>query len=774
VRQGAAEALKSMGTPGKNALVQALTDENPTIRKTAMDFLARIRNDQQQADRKSAADEKITRDTIPVPGMGKIPAPSLKASPSGSAGSRPGIREPLQNGNNVPKAKDPRESPQPQRELPERPPAPEKAHDAVERTCPQVSSEPDRPGKTILRVPDPAAGRTEVPDGRDISAIIAALHHPDNDVRMIAVESIIKFGEDAVDPLIAALRDPYYPVRCAAAEALGRLHSERALPALLLLLEDPDESVRSAVAKSLGAIGDISALVPIARLFTDEYETVRSAASEGLAGLGLPAIPYLVQLLRHEKPQVRAGIAATLGMMGARDACEPLAALFSDPESAVRETAAVALGRIGTPSIPMLTEALRSDLPATRLCGVIGLGLMGEPAREILTTACNDPDPQVRNRAQFLIRSMDSPGGKAPAGSSAGDGPGVPHGDISPRNADAGTPADLVATIRLISHPNKDIQIKAVTGIIQAGESAVIPLIDALTREKNEIRAGAAEALVEIGGSSVMPLVDALTGSPADAQIWILHALGKLGDSRAVTQISGLLDHPDPRIRVAATDALGYIGNASVVGRLANILSDPDEQMRASAVRALGYIGDPASAAFLVTVLGDEEYRVRELAQEALFEIGAPAIPALVEALKSRSHGIRDGAAASLERLEWKPTTPNETVYFLMAQESWIDLARMGSDAITPLSSVLDNPDDNLRMGAVLALGKMARPESIALLARVLMDRNVMIRQKATMALVDMGTAALQPLSSVGSEATPELQQAIQQVITRIDRKVQT
>ncbi|MCK9581087.1 MAG: HEAT repeat domain-containing protein [Methanoregula sp.] len=777
VRQGAADALRLMGTPGKNALVLALKDENPTIRRTATDFLARISKDQQSAVRMTAAHEKNMRETSPVQDRGKTPAPNMSASPSSSLGSSPAAREPSRNRDTTPKpgSDDTRKSLPPRRELPERAPMQEKGRDAAERTLPQVplTSDQDRPGKTILKVPDPAVARTENSEERNISAIISALHHPDNNVRMIAVESIAKFGEDAIDPLIAALKDPYYLVRCAAAEALGRLKGERAIPALISLLEDPDENVRAAVAKSLGAIGDLLALTPLARALTDEYEAVRSAATEGLAGLGSQAIPFLIQLLGHEKPQIRAGVATTLGMMATRDACEPLAAMFTDMDAIVRENAAIALGHIGTQSIPLLTDALRSADPAIRLCGVTGLGSMGEPGRELLVGACNDPDPVVSNRAQYLIGNLVSTDEKTPSGLSSVNGSDIP-GDKLSRGEGAGSPADMLATIRLISHPNKDIQIKAVTEVIRAGESAVIPLIQALINEKNEIRAGAAEALVEIGGPSVIPLVNALPGAPSDAQMWILHALGKLGDSRAITQISKVMDDADPQIKVAATDALGYIGDPSVVGRLARILSDPDEHLRTSAVRALGYIGDPSSAAFLVTALGDEEYRVRDMAQEALFEIGSSAIPTLVEALKSQSPAVRDGAAASLGRLEWKPATPNETVYFLMAQECWIDLARMGADAIMPLSNALENPDDNLRMGAVLTLGKMAGPEPVELLARVLMDRNVMIRQKATMALVDMGAAARQPLSSMGSCAPPELQQAIQQVITRIDRKVQS
>lgn len=776
VRQGAAEALRSMGSLGKNALLEATHHENPTIQRTATDFLARINSGPQPAENNKPGRESQNTNNHSKPGIRELPAQKKSAiagSPDSTVNTPP-KRVPLERSRvqespvtaeNKTRDTLPAQSPR----------SSEKTPPGAERALPDLPPvrENERPGKTILQVPDPAAVKPEPVNGRDLSAIIAALHNPDPNVRVVAIESIVKFSDEAIDSLIAALADPDYTVRHAAAEALGRLRNERAVPALTGLLADPDESVRAAAAGSLGAIGDLQALAPIVRLLSDNYEQVRCAAVEGLAGLGTPAIPFLLQLLGHTDPQIRAGIATTLGMIGAREACNPLSALFADTDPVVREQAAAALGRIGVPAIPRLAEALGSADAQIRLCGVNGLGIVGDPGREFLAGACNDPDPVVRDRARELIGLPADTSKAEPVTEAekpvAGFLAEKPLHDKTPLSH-----GELLENIRLISHPNKDIQIRAVTAIVQAGDSAVVPLVDALISEKNEIRAGAAEALVEIGSSSVMPLIKALGVSPPDARIWILHALGKLGDRQAVGEISGYLDDADPRVRLAATDALGYIGDPAITPRLGKILTDPDDQIRASAVRALGYIGDPASVPSLVIALGDEEYHVREMAQEALFEIGTPAIPDIVDALKSRFHEVREGAAESLDRLGWKPGTTNETAYYLMAQESWMDLARMGDEAIPPLSNALDTTDDDLRMGVVLTLGKMEGAETIGLLARVLTDKNVMIRQKATMALVDMGTAARPTLSSVGSSAPPDLQQAILQVISRIDRKCQS
>ncbi|MDD1701963.1 MAG: HEAT repeat domain-containing protein, partial [Methanoregula sp.] len=749
VRQGAAETLMQMGGAGREALTQALKNDNPTIRQTAMEFLGR-------AGRRSGNQARpVEIEKSPVERMDPKAGHGRAVTPAGTRTAPPVFPDRKQGAGPEPVHEPARVAPDPVRPAPEPKTSPGPMAERVPDAPRTIA--PDTPGKTILEVPDPKAKKPEAASKRDLSALIAALHNADEDIRMVAVENLLKCGDDAVDPLLSVLSDPSARVRSAAAEALGKLHCDRAVSGLAALLSDTDEEVRCAAAAALGVIGDIQAFAPLARLLTDDYEKVRRAAVSGLAGLGGQAVPYLIKLLGHEKPRIRAGAATALGATGTPGACAPLAALFTDTDQEVRESAARAVGSIGIPAMKILENAVSSADPAVRLCGVTGLGIIGEPAKELLVRACQDPDPRVAEKARQLA------------------GPGqayANHQESEPENqtdVPAQGPADL---IRLINSPNKDVVIKAVSDLVQAGEDSVLPLVDALLHEKEEIRAGAAEALVAIGEPSVHPLLQILQTSPADEKIWILHTLGKLGDRRAVEPISDLLFVPDSRLQQAAMEALGYIGDARVTGKIAELLHDPDERTREVAARVLGYIGDPSSSRLLIPALGDEEYTVREIAEDALFEIGEPAIPALVDALKNPSHDIREGAAAGLSRQNWEPATTDEKVYFLMAQENWIDLARMGTDAITPLTYALDNADEELHMGVILTLGRMARPETVSLLARALVDKNVMIRQKAMRALVDMGESAREPLKEFASTSPSDLRQATEDVLARIDRKV--
>ncbi|MFA5331800.1 MAG: HEAT repeat domain-containing protein [Methanoregula sp.] len=757
VRQGAAGTLMQMGGAGRDALVQAQKSDNPTIRQTAQEYLARSRNYGH-----GSAPAKIHIDRTPVDttghgegggsGSGR-PSPTVHPDQRAKFSPTPGLA-PLAAG------------PQPVRPDPVTLRAPDTR--PVQQREPDAPREPvaETPGKTILEVPVPDAKKPGAPPAKDISSLLAALKSPDEDVRMIAVESLVKYGEEASDPLISSISDPSARVRAAVAEALGKIRCERAVPGLSGLLLDGDEEVRCSAASALGAIGDIQGFAPLARLFADEYQSVREAAVSAVAALGGPAVPFLLRLLSHDAPKIRVGAASALGATGAPGAAAPLAALFADPDPEVRESAAKAVGSLGVSSLNVLERAITSRDPLVRLCGVTALCIIGEPARDLLVHACQDPDPAIAAKARQL-----SGAGPDAAWESRGSAQVAATGDPGVQ-AVQDNPRDPASLIRLINSPNKDVVIKAVGDLVQAGESSVQPLVQALLHEKDEIRAGAAEALVVIGKPSVQPLLDALQDATPEEKIWIIHTLGKLGDHRAVGPVGSLLFDHDLRLQQAAMEALGYIGDSSVSGIIAGRLQDRDERIREVAARVLGYIGDPSSARLLIPALGDEEYTVREVAGDALFEIGEPAIPALAEALKNHSRDIREAASGVLGRLDWKPATPDERVYLLMAQENWIDLARMGSEVIGPLTKALESGDEELHMGVIVTLGKMASPETVGLLARALVDRNVMVRQKAMRVLLDMGETARQPLLDFASGSPAEIRQATEDVIARIDRRV--
>ena len=73
-------------------------------------------------------------------------------------------------------------------------------------------------------------------------------------VREAARKALVKIGEPALEPLIAALRHHHIAVRKAAADVLGEIGDERAVNPLLSALKDRDWEVREAARAALAAI----------------------------------------------------------------------------------------------------------------------------------------------------------------------------------------------------------------------------------------------------------------------------------------------------------------------------------------------------------------------------------------------------------------------------------------------------------------------------------------------------------------------------------------
>ena len=90
-----------------------------------------------------------------------------------------------------------------------------------------------------------------VPDD-GLQAVLNALSHPDEAVRLGALRVLSEFSEEYAGPLVArAIHDLSPTVRCAAARAAVRLGGMRAVPALFVALDDENAEVRRAAAHAM-------------------------------------------------------------------------------------------------------------------------------------------------------------------------------------------------------------------------------------------------------------------------------------------------------------------------------------------------------------------------------------------------------------------------------------------------------------------------------------------------------------------------------------------
>ena len=137
-------------------------------------------------------------------------------------------------------------------------------------------------------------------------------------------------------------------------------------------LNSRDLAVRRRAAEQLATHPDVAAAVSLARACGDADESVREWAVAALEQLGVPDAvdaAALTELLADEHHDVRYWAATLLGRLGrqAASAAGPLGETVGrDPETAVRQRAAWALGEIGPAAAAVrsiLAQAAASDDP---------------------------------------------------------------------------------------------------------------------------------------------------------------------------------------------------------------------------------------------------------------------------------------------------------------------------------------------------------------------------------------------------------------------------
>ena len=164
-----------------------------------------------------------------------------------------------------------------------------------------------------------------------------------------------------------------------------------------------DAKVRASAEAEL--VKGASRSLPLLRRFlTTENEDLHEQTFEIIRQIGPPAIPLLVQLLRHDQVSFRRFAAdALIDLVPDTESIQPaLRRALRDEDSMVVADAARALGALGpsaSPSVRALIKALSHDEPHVRIYAAEALASIGPnagTATKDLARALNDPIPGVR------------------------------------------------------------------------------------------------------------------------------------------------------------------------------------------------------------------------------------------------------------------------------------------------------------------------------------------------------------------------------------------
>ena len=516
-------------------------------------------------------------------------------------------------------------------------------------------------------------------DAKESAPVIFDLAKTESDpqVRIAVLGALQKIGVepgDAVPLLVAGIKDDNEPVRHAAINALVLLRAGRALSltALTPLLKDENATTRQRAARALGRMGpsaapSVPALIEAARTSPADGSIANALAEIGpdalpavlaalqgapapdaerllglLRGFGKPAIPVLLEALKHPSPQVRAAAAKALGGMGreAKSAAEPLFALASDTEAPVRAAALRALVALGASSEklkPLLDTALRDAAPEVRRAAAAGLaGSGGANGLGIASLVDLLDDENLATRRS----AIEGLGGKGAAAASA-----------------------LPAVIERLSDP--DLQIPAITALGKIGPAAspAVPrLIELAKSGAVTSRVAALSAITGISreASAALPVVyDSLKDGDIDVRAAAIPALVAVesDESKTIATLVRAVSDENGRVRRPAAAALSKFGErarAATPGLITMLERDNERGVALLSLKVIGVRSVPD----LLRALSLKEPQVRVFACDQLAALGPEAkdaIPRLKELAGGQPPAVQDAARAALAKIEPAP-----------------------------------------------------------------------------------------------------------------------
>lgn len=115
--------------------------------------------------------------------------------------------------------------------------------------------------------------------------------------------------------------------------------------------------------------------------------------------------------------------------------------------------------------------------------------------------------------------------------------------------------------VPFLSDPAREVRQCAALGLaIKPGESAVQPLVQALSDEDSMVSSLAVNALVKIGSPAVPALMEVVKKAPQSARIHALRALAEIRDHRAIPVMMKVMEEDSVLLQHWAKEGLDRLG----------------------------------------------------------------------------------------------------------------------------------------------------------------------------------------------------------------------
>ncbi len=320
-------------------------------------------------------------------------------------------------------------------------------------------------------------------------------------------------------------------------------------------------------------------------------------------------LPALRAGLASPDSTVRATTAMSVGRLGHAQGVELLVPLLVDPDTTVRVAAVFALGLIGdTAAIGPLTDRLRNppalDAPSAEETITALSRIGGRGAADFLTAILQRRAPLGFPNRDDLVARIALEAWRL--------GPLAPVAELLPLSADSSDAIRYGAVYSLARlHPAS-----AGNRLIAAAQDddAVVRAlaIRALTRSYADSARLAPATLADIAAR-------AADDPDAGVRVNALRTLATFRDPRYAERIAPRLGDPQPNVRVQAATTLGQLGGSAAADALARILVAREGfAVRSEALLGLARVDSARAAAPLASWASSTDWRERAVAAEAI------------------------------------------------------------------------------------------------------------------------------------------------------------
>jgi HEAT repeat protein len=460
-----------------------------------------------------------------------------------------------------------------------------------------------------------------------------------------------------------ASSDPH--LRGTAAEALGVLRHQEAIPDILKLIDDDFDE------RYFDALFTLEAKAELIALLQHREPAVRATAVTHLSGWP-DTKPHILKMLKDPVLSVRGKAAGAAGRVGAKEAIPLIVPLLQNEEFDQVYHALQALADLeAKEAIPDIVKVLDRE---GQIRGEAAVALARLKAKETIPKILphlDDPDGNAQMRIAGALASLGAK--EAIPGlvkMTKGDNFVLRQSGLRALVKLAGKEA--IPHLRpLLTDPNRRVAYDALEAALHLQARELLP--DLLAMIESAPSEDVVAAVARLGGRDQVPLMLKLGGhEQAGVRASALRGLGRLGAAEHRAKLDARLKDSDPEVRAAAAEALGRLGGRESIPGIEALLSDRIDQTALTAAKALCLLGSKKGAPLLLenpeelvhlnALRSPEEWKrleadsrngYRDGTDQELIEKMAAQAKLMVEWPKDLSEDIRAGLAVQRSALGW-------------------------------------------------------------------------------------------------------------------------